>query len=920
MPNQIAEGHTMKKTITRRDFVKTGLVGGLAWVSPMIATSPATGSAQGICVSIANHWSYIGIGWQLGIESCVLSVTDAMEMADRPPHAKTLINLDARAYEFMAERFPEVTTRLRKYLAAGKLELIGGTYSQPMGTMYSGESNIRQLVYGREAIRKALDYEMVTFLEEEEFTHPQIPQIALGAGYRYASLAQLDTWGNAGIPRLEFNVINWQGVDGTTIPTVPKNSLFSLAPDMKQLASTEAFQKLLALGKPLIFTWEEFGWEPPDQPAYLHAPAKYQKLADESPVEFVTLEEYINKYGANPKEKVFLNMDAWDKLLTWGLGGDQIRIMDRKVERLLLAAERFDAVASTLGFQSQTDLLDKSWRDLLTAQSHDVGLCEYSRWQGDRMAPLDRIEDQHNYTWGAIGYRHLDAAQREGQQALDAALAHIAKRVASQSGKQGSRVVTVFNPNGWERNGMATTGRLFPVPENSKSVVVRDASGEVVPSQVIQSEKGAAGNLVVADVAFVAKETPSVGYNTYFLEFSRDAVAPPVTDLRINEPALALENDHVRVKLSPDHGAIISLIDKKTGFEMLDGGKSGFPIFYGKPNTSYPLRAAFLVGKYKPEELVIPPEFDSSKSRGLLEAASKNHANDEADWKVRERSDIQWIEKGPLRATVRTRHNWPLLKFEFHVSLCALSPMVEVVSRVLAEIPPALDALDKDHRFPIRIQEGYWLNFAPGFEVNSVVRDFPLGIEATQHDGFHALTFLDLVGKDRGLLFLHAGNQYFKRDASGVFSNLLIREWESFFSGEYGWPRYSEYRHALVPHGGNLNNAERLRHSAEFTQNLITLVGEPREGTLPRRKGFITVGPENVQLSAFRKKQGGGFELRVVEVEGKEAAANVDLSLPVSAAVEANLLGKRTGEVTRHGGKISFPIKPWKIGNFDVNS
>ena len=25
-------------------------------------------------------------------------------------------------------------------------------------------------------------------------------------------------------------------------------------------------------------------------------------------------------------------MDDWNKLLTWGLGGDQLRVMDRKVE------------------------------------------------------------------------------------------------------------------------------------------------------------------------------------------------------------------------------------------------------------------------------------------------------------------------------------------------------------------------------------------------------------------------------------------------------------------------------------------------------------------------------------------------------------------------------------------------------------
>lgn len=75
--------------------------------------------------------------------------------------------------------------------ATGKVELIGGTYGQPMGTTISGESNIRRMVVGREVIRNALGYEMVAFLEEEEFTHPQVPQLAALAGFRYASQGAL---------------------------------------------------------------------------------------------------------------------------------------------------------------------------------------------------------------------------------------------------------------------------------------------------------------------------------------------------------------------------------------------------------------------------------------------------------------------------------------------------------------------------------------------------------------------------------------------------------------------------------------------------------------------------------------------------------------------------------------------------------
>jgi alpha-mannosidase len=842
-----------------------------------------------------------------------------MEMSDRPPYVKTLLNLDARAYELMSEKFPEVAERLKKYLAAGKVELIGGTYSQPMGTTVSGESNIRQIAWGRELIRKTLGYEMVTFLEEEDFSHPQVPQIVAGAGYRYASLAQVDTWGHTGIPVLEFNVINWQGKDGTTVPCVPKNSLFGYSPDLKKLASSAAFPKLRALGKPLIFAWEEFGWEPEDEPAYREAPEKYRKFAAESSVEFVTLKEYLDKYGTNPGEPLYLNMDAWSKLLTWGLGGDQLRILDRKVEGLLLAAERFDAIAGALGETTHEERLEKAWRDLMTAQSHDVGLCEYSRWDGDRMAVLDRVEDKHNFTWGAIGYNHLDAAQQEGQRVLDSTLGQIVKRIGSQSGQQDRFAITVFNPSGWERTNVASVGRIYPVPQHSRDAVVKDASGRVVPSQIIKSVRGSQGNLVAADVAFLADQVPSVGYDTYYLEFTSGAAQPPATDLRIDEAGFVLENDLVRVKVTPRHGAITSLIDKRTGLEVLNAEKSPFPVFKGRPDPNYPVRSVFLRWKYPKEDLVIPAIFDSSKSQAAVVEAEKATASPGiVDWRVIGKSDVQWIEKGPLRATIRTRHRWPLLKFEVYVTLCASSPHVEVVTRVLAEVPPPTDKFEANGGFPSRIKEGYWLTLAPGFEVTSVVRDFPLGVEPTTHGAFQALTFLDLLGKECGLLVLHAGTQYFNRTADGIFSNLLMREWESFWSGDNGWPRYCEYRHALIPHGPGIANSERLRAAAEFTQKLIAVVGTPQAGSLPKRKGFVSISPESVQLTAFRKKPGAGYEVRVVEVEGQEAATSVELPSPVTAAIETNLLGNKVAEVSRTGSRLDFKIQPWKIRTFEV--
>jgi len=914
----------MEKTVSRRKFLKaslrTGAVAALSFPSARFLAH-ATKNNEGICVTLCNHWSYTGIGWQLGLESCVLSAIDAMEMADRAPHVKTCLEMDALAYELMAEKFPEVASKLKKYLAADKVEIIGGTYGQPLGTMFGGESNIRQLVYGRETIRKALDYEVATFLDEEEFSHPQIPQIALGAGYRYASLAQVDTWGRAGIPYLEVNAFRWKGMDGSEILSTPKNSLFGYSPDLKQLASSEAFKKLQALGKPLIFTWEEFGWEPPDEPAYLKTPEKYRKFAENSSVEFVTLKDYLDEYGSSAKESIYLNMDAWTKLLTWGLGGDQLRVMDRRVEGKLLAAERFEAIATSLGAKNQAQPLEQAWKHLLTSQSHDVGLCESSRWQGDRMAPLDRLEDYHNFTWGAIGYTHLDAAEKQGQEVLDASLSQIVSHIGSEAGKHGQLAVTVFNPCPWERTDLATTGRIYPIREKAKDIVVRDRSGRVVPSQIIKSDRDKQGALMVADVAFLAEKVPSVGYDTYYLEFTPDATLPAATDLCIDERQLELENEFLKVKLSLKHGAIVSLVDKRTGREMLDTAKSPFPVFKGTPNQDYCLRSVFVQEKYHRQGTGIPAFFDSSTSEAAYEGAEKlTPPSGAADWRTISKSAIRWIEQGPLRATVKTAHQWPLLKFETYITLCAGLPWVEVTSRVLAEIPPAPDALGPDNRFPAEIRQGYWLTFAPGFQPASLVRDFPLGIEPTERQVFQARTFVDLVGKDAGLLLLHPGTQYFKRDSDGVFANLVMREWESYFTGEYGWPRYSEYRHALLPHTVNITNAERVRAAEEFSQKLITVVGRPQSGNLPQRKGFITVRPSSAHLMVWRAKERQRFELRFVEVEGKKGDASVELAVQMTGAAETNLLGKKMAEVSLRAGKLNFELQPWRLHTFEINS
>ncbi len=129
------------------------------------------------------------------------------------------------------------------------------------------------------------------------------------------------------------------------------------------------------------------------------------------------------------------------------------------------------------------------------------------------------------------------------------------------------------------------------------------------------------------------------------------------TDLKIDEPTLTLENEHLRVRLSPQTGGIVSLVHKASGREMLDARKGAFPRFTGKPNLA--------MAKLTRRE---PPAFyDSAQSR----------------------ASIDWLAKGPVQAEVRAQHEMPELRFETRISLAAGSPCVLIYSRLLTRVPPS---------------------------------------------------------------------------------------------------------------------------------------------------------------------------------------------------------------------------------------
>ena len=112
------------------------------------------------------------------------------------------------------ERYPEEAAAFRKFVKQGRLQVIGGTDCMPDVNMPSGESFIRQILYGKGYFRRKLDIEVTSLWDIDTFGHhAQIPQILKLAGYKAC-------WLSRGIP--DGNVPSeffWEGIDGTRLAT-----------------------------------------------------------------------------------------------------------------------------------------------------------------------------------------------------------------------------------------------------------------------------------------------------------------------------------------------------------------------------------------------------------------------------------------------------------------------------------------------------------------------------------------------------------------------------------------------------------------------------------------------------------------------------------------------------------------------------
>ncbi len=148
------------------------------------------------------------------IRKCERTFANVLDLMDRYPDF-TFSFSQPSLFAFIETHYPDLFRRIQARVAEGRIELVGNAWVEMDANIPSGESLVRQLLYGRAYYLKAFGKESDIFWMPDVFGYSwALPQIIARSGGKYFYTTKLNS---NDTNRFPHSLFTWRGVDGTPV-------------------------------------------------------------------------------------------------------------------------------------------------------------------------------------------------------------------------------------------------------------------------------------------------------------------------------------------------------------------------------------------------------------------------------------------------------------------------------------------------------------------------------------------------------------------------------------------------------------------------------------------------------------------------------------------------------------------------------
>ena len=486
-------------------------------------------------------------------------------------------------YQWLEQHRPALFEQIRQSMQRGQWEVMAGMWVEPDVILPSGESLVRQVLYGQRYVEGHLGQRnRVAWLPDSFGFSGQLPQILKQSGIDWFITQKL-TWNDTTV--FPHAVFQWQGVDGTIV------SALMSAPIGKGIAPVEmvnhACQWEKATGS------QDFLWLPgvgdhgggPTRDM-LETARRWQRSPCFPRLGFSRLHDYLERLeaGLNGGSVPTWHGDLYLELHRgcYTTHGDQKRY-NRQLESLLYRAELWASLATIVSeqvFSPQTHReLEQAWALMLVNQFHDI-------LPG---SSIPEVFTQANADWEMAKTLAEGVLQRSLHQLSQ--VIHALPFSPKSEAFQGDNAfpLIIFN----------SVPQRLNAPQRSQLITLDPAllqdGGDLTPWQAWtdQGEALALERSVEGHLLIWVPQIPGIGYSLIWLTVS--PVTPPTLP-EVNALTLAgvgggfsmdeftyhLENEHLTVTIDRLTGLVQQIYSKTLDRNILHGAGNQLQTFHDR--------------------------------------------------------------------------------------------------------------------------------------------------------------------------------------------------------------------------------------------------------------------------------------------------------------------------------------------------